>query len=86
MTSSEHMARCRAMRGGVTESEASIIADLAAKEEELEAAQESTFIEGAELGFDFAESGPHMNLPKDWAAREYGRRKGKTPRSAEEKA
>jgi len=30
--SSEHMARCQAMRGGVTESEAAVIADLTAAE------------------------------------------------------
>lgn len=40
---------------------------------EMEAAQESTFIEGAEFGFEKAEAGPSV-LPKDWAAREYRRR------------
>lgn len=32
MTGAQHMARCRALRGGVTESEAAIIADLEAME------------------------------------------------------
>lgn len=41
MTSSEHMARCQAMRGGVTESERDIIADLAAAEAALKRVRES---------------------------------------------
>jgi uncharacterized protein (UPF0335 family) len=36
MTSKEHEARCRALRGGMTESEAAIIADLSVVEQDRE--------------------------------------------------
>jgi len=51
MTASEHRARCEALRGGVTESEQAILADLEACEKERDdAIERAEFAERAKFG------------------------------------